>query len=832
MKNLYHIDATGILFEKQGLEIAGWLIPREQEEISFQVLIDGKQVPFVVQRVEREDVIKTIRSAKSVFGFCITIENVIKNIHESLQLLAMNNGEKMELLSINRSEIDQQIEKQLLKYNIDVIEKKEILTERTIIGWAVIKNPEDELCIELKTKKGENIPCSISVVERPDLVVHGIVNKENMKSGFAITYSEEYKDIYIEFTTHNSNLKERVSIAATERAIKWRKFKIALKKMLKKVNKKNMISLVKYISKHGFKNLKQKIKYAINNTVSFQDWYMWNKPTKEELENQRHTKFEQEYVFSIIVPLYNTPENFLREMIDSVIQQTYGKWELCLADGSDAEHEFVGDICKGYAQKDARIKYKKLEKNMGISENTNAALTMATGEYIGLFDHDDLLHPSVLYEYMNVICEKNADFIYCDELTFVETLNHITILHFKPDFAIDNLRANNYICHFSVFKKTLLDKVGGFRKEFDGSQDHDMIFRLTEQAKIICHIPKVLYFWRSHKGSVAGDISSKTYAIEAGIKAVKSHLQRCGLNAEIESSRISPSMYRIRYELTDRPLISILIPNMDHVEDLSRCIQSILTKSTYENYEIIIIENNSVKNETFEYYKELEKNSKIRIITYESNGEFNYSAVNNFAVPFAKGEHLLFLNNDIEIIAENWMEEMLMFSQREDIGAVGAKLYYPNDTIQHAGVILGAGGIAGHAHLFLPYDTPGYMGRCCLQQNFSIVTAACLMLKKKAFEQVGGFDDIKLKVAFNDVDLCMKLRKAGYLNAWTPYAEAYHYESVSRGVEDTPEKIERFMGEIASFEERWADELQAKDPYYNINFSTERADFTVKMQGL
>lgn len=553
-------------------------------------------------------------------------------------------------------------------------------------------------------------------------------------------------------------------------------------------------------------------------------------PTKNILREQRHTKFDKNICFSVIVPLYNTPEKYLVEMIKSCQIQTYENWELCLADGSDQEHAYVGEVVKALAAKDSRIKYKVLEKNGGISENTNAALEMATGEYIALLDHDDILHPSALYEYMKVICEQGADFIYCDELTFEGKISHIITMHYKPDFAIDNLRANNYICHFSVFSKELLQKAGMFRKEFDGSQDHDMILRLTEQADKIVHVPRILYFWRSHPASVASDINSKTYAIDAGKRAVLSHLERCGLKGSVESSWAFPTIFNVKYELQGNPKVSIVIPNKDNVGMLSRCISSIIEKSTYSNYEIVVVENNSQEEKTFHYYDTIKSNPKVRILYYKEKG-FNYARINNYAVDYAEGDYVLFLNNDIEIITPEWMEEMLMYAQREDVGAVGAKLYYPDDTIQHAGVIVGLGTdrCAGSVHHRFSRNDVGYIGRLCYAQDFSAVTAACMLVSKKIFQSVGGFDDC-FAVAYNDVDLCMKFREAGYLNVWTPCAEAYHYESVSRGYDSAPEKQERFQREVKLFREKWQKQIDAGDCYYNKNLTLDAPDFSLRIE--
>lgn len=562
-------------------------------------------------------------------------------------------------------------------------------------------------------------------------------------------------------------------------------------------------------------------------TPSYSQWMKTPLFSDAELEKQRNTRFSKDIVFSITVPLYNTPERFLREMIESVQAQTYGGWELCLADGSDEEHSYVGRLCKDYSQKDERIKYRKLEKNLGISGNTNACLEMAEGDFIALFDHDDILHPTALHEMMKAICEKDADIVYTDEATFESPdINKIILIHFKPAFAPDNLRANNYICHFTAFRRKLLDQTGGFRSEYDGSQDHDLMLRLTAVAANIVHIPEVLYYWRAHPQSVAMASDAKDYAMIAGRKAVKDSLESENLNGIVESSRALPSIYRIRYELSEHPKVSIIIPTCDHIDDLSKCILSVEEKTTYENYEIIIVENNSKDPKTFAYYDEIQKEwDNIKVITW--SGPFNYSAINNFGAKEASGDYLLLLNNDIEVISTGWIEEMLMYAQREDVGAVGAMLYYPDDTIQHAGVVLGLGGVAGHVFSRQLRGDVGYMGKLCYAQNVTAVTAACLLIKRSTWDEVGGLDE-EFAVAFNDVDLCMRLRQAGYLNVWTPFAELYHYESKSRGKEDTPEKKSRFRGEEVRFMAKWNEELSAGDIYFNPNFSLLRADCSIE----
>ena len=589
-----------------------------------------------------------------------------------------------------------------------------------------------------------------------------------------------------------------------------------------------------------------KIKYKGREREAMERYGTASFPTEERRRAEEETVFPHMVKFSILVPLYNTPREFLTAMLDSVVAQTYKNWELCLADGSDiggsigsgGNHSYVGEICREYQKADreknggqGRILYQKLEKNEGISGNTNRCLALATGEYIGLFDHDDILHPSVLYEYAKAINEQGADYIYCDETTFKNNdINKMLTMHFKPDYAVDNLRANNYICHFSVFHRHLLDGSELFRTKYDGSQDHDMILRLTDKAKKVVHVPKLMYYWRSHAGSVASGIQAKTYAVDAAKGAVADHLRKHGYtHFKITSTRAFETIFKISYQIIGNPKISIVIANKDHEPDLRRCISSIMEKSTYDNYEIIIVENNSETPEIKKYYEELKEDERIKIVTYE--GSFNYSAVNNLGVKAAEGEYILLLNNDTQVITVNWMEELLMYAQREDVGAVGAKLYYGDKTIQHAGVVLGLGAhrTAGHSHYMQHRENLGYMGRLCYAQNVSAVTGACLMVSRELFEKAGGLDE-SFAISLNDVDFCIKLREMGYLNVFTPFAELYHYESVSRGLDDQGEKAARYNEESARFREKWKEVLEKGDPYYNPNFSLDRSDFSLKVE--
>ncbi len=611
------------------------------------------------------------------------------------------------------------------------------------------------------------------------------------------------------------------------------KMTLPLRKLMdksKRVFKNNKFTKLFYkglasMKNDGFKATLGRVKYWFFRDNNGKKYIRNNIPTKQRIKFEESKEFKNPVKISILVPLYNTPAPFLKEMIESVLDQTYKNWELCLADGSDNEHSYVEKMVKEYLNKDKRIKYKKLEKNLGISGNTNECIKLSSGDYIALFDHDDLLHQSALFDVVTVINEKNADFIYTDECSFNETIKNPESIHFKPDFSPDTLRSYNYICHFSVFSRELLNQVGEFSSEHDGSQDYDMILRLTEKANKIVHIPRILYYWRIHSGSVASDISVKMYCLDAAKRAIKDHLDRVGLDGEVEDSTVVTT-YKVNYKIKGEPLISILIPNKDHVDDLKKCINSIILKSTYKNYEIIIIENNSEDDKTFTYYKSLKGEDRIKVVYYE--GGFNYSAINNFGFKYSNGDYILLLNNDVEVINHNWLEEMLMFAQREDVGAVGAKLLFPDDTIQHGGVIVGINGVAGHAHKGWPKDSPGYAARLSIAQNMSAVTAACVMIPRNVYVEVDGLDE-SFAVAFNDIDLCLRIRECGYLIVYTPYAQLYHYESKSRGYdEDNPVKHKRFIGEILNFQNRWGKILEEGDPYYNKNLTLSREDFSFK----
>lgn len=581
-----------------------------------------------------------------------------------------------------------------------------------------------------------------------------------------------------------------------------------------------------YFKKYGLKKSVIKIREKLCRlkiyskiNVNYSDWIKNNEPNENELKKQSKHKFEYIPKISILIPMYNTNEKFFKELVESLKNQTYQNFEVCLADGSECKNQNLINMIKD----DERFVYKFLNSNNGISENTNEALKLATGEYIALLDHDDLLPKFSLYEVVKAINENDKpEFIYSDE--DILDSNYVRKNpHFKPDFSPDTLRSYNYICHFSVLRKDLLDKIGGFRREFDGAQDYDLILRATEKAEKIVHIPKILYHWRAHDNSTSQNVDSKSYAFVSGKNAIKSQLDRLNIEGDVNALEI-PGTYKVEYKIKDNPKISIMIPNKDSVQDLSKCINSIF-KSTYNNYEIIIIENNSSDNSTFEYYESLKENPKIKVVYYDETG-FNFSKINNFGRKAATGEYLLLLNNDVEVINENWLEEMLGICQQENVGIVGAKLLYFDKTVQHAGVIIGMGGVAGHIHKNIDDNNPGYFSRANIINNFYAVTAACLLVKSSVYDEVGGLDE-EFKVAFNDVDFCMKVREKGYLVVYTPFAKLYHYESKTRGYEDTPEKQKRFAGEIELFKKKWHRKLQKGDPYFNKNFRLDSSLFVI-----
>ena len=559
-------------------------------------------------------------------------------------------------------------------------------------------------------------------------------------------------------------------------------------------------------------------------------------PTKKVLEAQRAELAGQTAdscglpIISILTPLYNTPEPYLREFLDSFVDQTAPNGQLCLADASDAEHDAVKRIVEEYQAKSQRIVYKKIE-NKGIAANTNAAASLATGDYLALADHDDILAPHAMYTMGKAILQLRErgepdGFLYSDEALFSKSIQRPIVAHFKPDYAPDYLLCCNYICHLAVFQKALWDAVGGERPECDGSQDHDLFLRLIELVGGAAHVPQVLYYWRVHAGSTSGGTEAKPYVAAAAKKALADHLARTGRTGTVEDG-LFPSTYRVKWDIEGDPKVSILIPNKDHTDDLEKCLQSIWKKTTWDNYEIIVIENNSTDPATFAYYeKAKQRYDGLKVVTYPEKG-FNFSGINNFGRKAATGDYLLLLNNDVEVRNGDWLTELLRQCAHKGGAAIcGAMLYYPDETLQHAGVITGLGGYAGHSHKYKQKGGSGYLFRIATVQDFSAVTGACLLVKASVYDEVGGLDE-QFAVAFNDVDFCLRVRDAGCRIAWTPYAELTHYESKSRGGDEKdPAKAARFAAEQQRLYTIHGKENILDDPYYNPNLTRDREDFS------
>ena len=533
---------------------------------------------------------------------------------------------------------------------------------------------------------------------------------------------------------------------------------------------------------------------------------------------------------SILTPLYNTPPAYLRAFLDSFVNQTAPNGQLCLADASDSAHPEVEQIVREYQARNQQIVYKKIE-NQGIAANTNAAAALADGEYLALADHDDVLAPHAMAEMGRAILDLRAagqpdGFLYSDEALFEKDIRRPRAAHFKPDYAPDYLLCCNYICHLAVFRRSLFEQAGGEHSEYDGSQDHDLFFRLIEQVGGAAHLPQVLYYWRVHAGSTSGGTQAKPYVAAAAKKAIADHLARTGQKGQVTDG-LFPSTYRVLWEVEGEPRVSVLIPSKDHTDDLEQCLHSLYARTLWENYEVIVIENNSDQPETFAYYKEAQRRYEgLRVVQYPGKG-FNFSAINNFGRKYATGQYLLLLNNDVEITDGEWMTELVRQCARPQGGAVcGAMLYYPDDTIQHAGVITGLGGYAGHSHKYKKRGGSGYMFRAATVQDLSAVTGACLLVKTSVWDQVKGLDE-RFAVAFNDVDFCLRVRDAGYRIIWTPYAWLYHHESKSRGSDEKdPIKERRFAAEQQRLYDQHGRDNILNDPYYNPSLTHDREDFS------
>lgn len=726
----------------------------------------------------------------------------------AFQVFAEKGGKKLRWFSRNIEQIKkrgrnpQAFVEQIKRYSA---------SEVVVAGWAASDKPVD---VEAFTADGSKLVGQLMRFSRPD-VANAFPECEVVKDcGFQLAF-KGVKTSEIRIAFKNENGEDGVS------------FPMGRLSVMSSVLSKDIGNGFRYLKKNGLSKFVSRVMSRLQKTdrpVEYKEWIKHNFASHEELEKQRKEKFEKEPLISIVVPLYKTKEKFLDALVDSVKAQTYSNWELCLSDGSGKPSP-IADKLERLAGSDKRIRVIAADEQRRIVPNTNRAIEAASGEYIAFADHDDVLAPDALYEVVKAVNEKGCpEVIYSDEDKINEAGNKYFEPHMKPDFNPDLLRTVNYICHLCVVKRELLDRTGYLDEKYEGAQDYDLILRATENTKRIYHIPKVLYHWRSHAASTAENPESKKYAFEAGRRAVQAHYDRMGIKAEVTQGEWD-GLYRTRYIRDYDPLVSIIIPNKDHTDDLDRCVKSISGHSTYKNIEFVIVENNSEDKETFEYYKKLEaEEPRARVVYYD--GKFNYSKINNFGEKHAKGEYLLLLNNDTSMINADCIEELLGYCMRPDVGIVGARLYYEDDTIQHAGVVIGFGGIAGHCFINHKRGSTGYCHRIICAQDYSAVTAACMMVDRRVYNEVGGLTE-ELAVAFNDVDFCLKVRRAGYLVVYNPYAELYHYESKSRGYEDTPEKMSRFNKEINEIEKRWPEILEKGDPYYNRNLTLKSQDFSL-----
>lgn len=671
-------------------------------------------------------------------------------------------------------------------------------------GWAVSSVAENDIEITVTDEKKESVDAIVTWAARPDV---GLAKYGDPKAG--------HVGIFLEIPSRGQHLvtvhfkeKDAQGNVISEQSLPLNPALIAARKFFKERK-------AQYVStKKSLVWLKKKL--TGNEYADYDTWLRIMRVSRQELFAQRKTKFSYAPKFSVVVPLYHTPAKFLKDLVRSMMYQSYANWELCLVNASP-EDVHLTSLLENWAMRDKRIRVIRLEKNLGIAQNTNAGIEASTGEFIAFLDHDDFLEPDALFCYVDALNkDKTIDVFYSDEDKTDEYAANYFYPHFKSDFNIDLLHANNYMCHFLAVRKSLVDTVGGLNEKFDGAQDYDFVLRLTENTKKIYHCPRILYHWRCSNQSTAANQGNKMYAIHAGKAALNAHYKRIGWNARAQEGAVD-GWYQTKFTLKEEPLVSILIPNKDHTDDLDVCLNSFFERADYKNYEFIIIENNSVLPETFAYYEKIEKeHDNVKVVYWEAG--FNYSAINNFGFKFAKGDYIMLLNNDVELITPDIFQSMLGFCMRPEVGIVGAKLLYNDHTVQHAGVLVGAGGLADHVFKGIHEDDPGYMGRAISSQDVSAVTAACLLVKRSVYEEVGGLEE-EFQVAFNDVDFCLKVRKAGYLIVYDADVKLFHYESKSRGMEDTTERFIRFGNEMMLLNSKWDILSTFVDPYYNPNLS-------------
>ena len=736
-----------------------------------------------------------------------------------------------------------------------------------IQGWVLPDDPKSQVTFDVLNDNKDHIDFKLVRLKRDDVAeVHLDKYDGDRNFGFDIEFDYNENDLsnyYLHIISKEQKIVEKLNkkIIDNFNTNDRKKKELFLAYFNKNTFKRAFDFLLKEGPKEFFKKTKRKIK-GLNVDYDYSEWYELTKPKDSDIETLRSIDFQGTIKFSIVIPIYDTSDEFLYLLFESILCQTYGNFEVCVVDATNYNNcknnpkRFFEKLLdktnplkiKSYINiyDSDVIKVKYIDENKSIADNTNIAINMASGDYVVLCDHDDALTYDAIYEVYNAIkSNKDAELIYSDE-DKVDTKNESYFEPaFKPDFNLDMLLSVNYFCHLTTIKKSLLDELYKKdnmyeRPEYNGAQDYDLFLRLVNliinksykdgkyDVSSIVHIPKVLYHWRCHKESTAKNYDSKMYAFKNGENAILDFYK----NTKIDFPKVLDvkkghdfGLYHTIYDKNvDEPLVSIIIPNKDHKDDLDLVIKSV-TNGNYKNVEFVICENNSTKKETFDYYETLKNDKRIKVVTYK--GAFNYSKINNFARTYATGKYLLFLNNDVEMIEKDSIFEMVSYLRRSDVGAVGAKLLYKDNTYQHAGVIIGIGGIADHAFKTISMYDSTYMNRAEIVQDLNAVTAACLMTKSEVFDKINGFDE-KLAVAFNDIDLCLRIRKEGYLIVYNPYSVFYHYESKSRGLEDTKEKVARFNSEFAFFVKRWQKKLDEIDEYYNPNLSLRQNNMALR----
>ena len=807
--------------EQNFFEVYGWCYAQNAELISYEVKVNNKDVLFEIDSIYRSDVIKEIKindKEKSI-GFYIRVDCLEDNVNK-FELIARTEEHKETIIVLSSDEIKEIEDNHFIEFNIDAVTYEKEISMATAFGWTYsIDGKAVQIDILDKNKTVMDITCRKE--NRLDLIHQHLIQEDQSNCGFLLSFKyQEGETYYIQFKTENDVVTQKLEQTNVA-------YSSTLSKYIRHINKKNLQKGLAYLKKNGVKKLMYRLRYGTYVGESdYESWLFAQRVNEKTLNIQRNTRFSYSPKISILVATFNTKEEYLKEMIDTVVNQSYSNWELCIADGStnDFVEKYVYEHYSSYGNK---IKFQRLDQNYGISGNTNKAFEMATGDYITVYDHDDTLELDCFYEIVKALQEYRYDVLYTDEDRYDDKKKIYDIPNFKPDYNVDLLRSHNYITHLFVVSKRIIDEVGYYNSEYDGSQDYDYIFRCIEKANAVYHIPRVLYHWRMHPESTAQNPENKMYCYDAGKRAIEAHYQRIGVDATVEMlPKPMYGMYHTVYSLKDEPLISILIPNYNHKAILKTCIDSLYKVNTYQNFEIVIVENNSTEKEIFDYYKELQsEHDNIQVVTYK--GEFNFSKINNYGMKYTKGDYVLLLNNDTEIMKSNAISEMVGCILRPEVGVVGARLLYADDTIQHAGIVLGFIGYAGHVNHGLSKDEHGYMNTECINGNYSAVTAACMMVKKSVFEKVGGFDE-QFVVACNDVDLCLNICKENYLVVYNAFSLWHHYESKSRGYDDeSQEKMWRFNQEVHQFQEKWKDVLENGDPYYNKNWNLLAGAFTL-----